>query len=351
MDKVSVIIPVYNSEKTLRDCVYSVLNQTYFNLDIILVDDGSTDRSGMICDEFAEKDLRIRVVHKENGGVVSARKAGIQILSNEGFTTFCDSDDRMVSDAVEKLYRCITTERADMACGNLQRFFGKGIRLKANIPLTLSQKRCYTKEEIQHEILPSFFGITSFTGYMHTKMYKNFLLKKVLGFYCPEINFQEDVAFNLIAVILSERIATIPDIVYLYRMGGCTNRYMPTFLDDCISLYNFKMAIIKQENLSADLQYTTEIELKNEFSFWLQMNFKFLKGHKNKDIILEEIKRCCDIPEIIQAVNCCKDDHSGISGFKKLAQTKSYDEIFDLIAKQNRKSRARNMVKSILQKI
>ena len=89
---VSIIIPVYNCIKSLAHCVNSVLQQTYTAFEVILVDDGTTDHSGVLCDRIAEKDARIRVIHKSNGGVSSARNAGIDAATGE-YITFCDSDD------------------------------------------------------------------------------------------------------------------------------------------------------------------------------------------------------------------------------------------------------------------
>ena len=90
--KISVIIPVYNVEKYLKRCLDSVINQTYKNLEIILIDDGSTDKSGNICDEYAAKDKRIIVIHKENGGLSDARNKGLDICTGD-YISFIDSDD------------------------------------------------------------------------------------------------------------------------------------------------------------------------------------------------------------------------------------------------------------------
>ena len=102
-DLVSVIIPVYNVQKYLLKCVESVINQTYTNIEIILIDDGSKDTSGKICDEIAEKDQRIRVIHTENRGVSAARNMGLSFAVGE-FVTFVDSDDTVNSKFVEELY-------------------------------------------------------------------------------------------------------------------------------------------------------------------------------------------------------------------------------------------------------
>lgn len=112
---VSIIIPVYNSESFLNECLNSVINQTYKNIEIILVDDGSTDKSGSICDDYAKKDDRIKVFHKENGGVSSARNLGI-LHSKGEFITFVDSDDTITKDFITSFeiesikkneYRCM----------------------------------------------------------------------------------------------------------------------------------------------------------------------------------------------------------------------------------------------------
>lgn len=112
--KVSVIIPVYNVEKYLEECIESVLKQTYKNLEIILVDDGSKDNSGNICDEYAKKDERIKVIHKTNGGLSDARNAGIDIAKGE-YITFLDSDDFIEEDMYEFLVKNIEKANADIS--------------------------------------------------------------------------------------------------------------------------------------------------------------------------------------------------------------------------------------------
>ncbi len=117
-DLISIIIPVYNVEQYIDDCMKSLLGQTYKNLEIILVDDGSPDNSGRICDEYAQKDSRIRVIHKENGGLSDARNWGLNIATGK-YITFLDSDDAITDDCIEYLYNLLVDNKhADMSiCG------------------------------------------------------------------------------------------------------------------------------------------------------------------------------------------------------------------------------------------
>lgn len=113
-DLISIIVPIYNVEKYLKTCLNSIVNQTYRNLEIILVDDGSPDQCGEICDEYAEKDDRIKVIHKENGGLSDARNAGINIASGK-YIAFIDSDDYIADNFIQYLYDLCEGKNADMA--------------------------------------------------------------------------------------------------------------------------------------------------------------------------------------------------------------------------------------------
>lgn len=113
-DKISVIVPVYKVEKYLGKCVESIINQTHSNLEIILVDDGSPDRCGEICDTYAAKDTRVKVIHKENGGLSDARNAGIEVATGD-YIGFVDSDDYIHPQMYEKLLGAILEHDADMS--------------------------------------------------------------------------------------------------------------------------------------------------------------------------------------------------------------------------------------------
>lgn len=126
---ISVIIPVYNVEEYLHECVDSVINQTYRNLEIILVDDGSTDSSGKICDEYAEKDSRVIVVHKTNSGPSKTRNNGLKIAKGE-YIYFLDSDDYLDKNALETLVETARNQNADLVFFSAESFCDDGSEIK-----------------------------------------------------------------------------------------------------------------------------------------------------------------------------------------------------------------------------
>lgn len=118
MPKISVIVPVYKAEKFIEECVESILNQSFSDLELILIDDGSPDKSGEMCDELAKKDNRIRVFHQENGGVCAARNKGLDEAIGE-YVFFVDSDDYLPCNAVELLYTDAVNNNADLSIGRM----------------------------------------------------------------------------------------------------------------------------------------------------------------------------------------------------------------------------------------
>ncbi len=149
---ISVIVPVYNVEKYLKKCVESIQNQTYRNLEIILVDDGSPDNCPKICDELAAMDERIRTVHRQNGGLSAARNSGLSVAKGE-WIAFVDSDDYIDNDTYEKLYQAIEENQADLAvCG---------ARIVNEVGDLLSpckgngEVKCYVGQEGYEQLIPT----------------------------------------------------------------------------------------------------------------------------------------------------------------------------------------------------
>lgn len=147
-EKVSIIIPIYNVENWLDECIDSVVGQTYKNLEIILVDDGSTDKSGRICDEWKEKDGRISVVHKKNGGLSSARNAGLDIFTGM-YVTFLDSDDYIELNTIEEMLKCMKEQEADIVSCAMNKIINGEIVQSRDI----NEERTY----LQKDLLDGFY--------------------------------------------------------------------------------------------------------------------------------------------------------------------------------------------------
>lgn len=158
---VTIVIPIYNVEKYLNRCIDSVVNQTYQNLEIILVDDGSPDQCPQLCDEWAEKDERIKVVHKKNAGLGMARNTGIENATGE-YICFFDSDDYVERETIEKCVIKAKQCQADIVCFGRTALKSTGDIINIEIPKM--EKNVYEGEEVQHVILPEVLSFNPHTG-------------------------------------------------------------------------------------------------------------------------------------------------------------------------------------------
>lgn len=214
MEKVSVIIPVYNNEKYLNQCVESVLKQTYTNLEIILIDDGSTDRTPEICEHLREQDPRIRVFHKENGGIGSSRNSGLTLASGD-YILFVDSDDWIEPDCIKTLYNQLKTNNADIAIGNFMRFDEETAVTYFQTTKNDYFEKTYTPVEwFKHEYDSKFNLFTVFVV-PWGKLYKRSLFKNIV--YSID-NKVEDDSTTWKIYLLADKISYINCPIYTYRL-------------------------------------------------------------------------------------------------------------------------------------
>lgn len=196
MRKVSVIVPVYNVEKYLKRCVESILSQTMKNLEIILVDDGSTDQSGIICDEYAKKDSRIKVVHKKNGGLSSARNAGLAIAQGK-YVGFVDSDDDIENIMYERMYETIEKENVDFVMSDYIRIPGNGETYLKTLEI---EKGRYDRNNIREKIFPQLImsGNLEYGPLLSVWhcMYRTDFLRKYNLKFDEEVRWSEDNIFS-----------------------------------------------------------------------------------------------------------------------------------------------------------
>jgi len=209
---ISVIVPVYNVEGFLARCLDSILSQTYENLEVILVDDGSTDSSGRICEEYAGKDPRVRVIHKENGGLSSARNAGLEIASG-GYIAFVDSDDWIEPDAYSHLLEVMGKYDVRLVCGG--RYDVDGGTGEKTVGLCPAKEEAISAEELAGRIF-LWDGCDSSAC---DKLYHRSLLE---NFQYPEGKVCEDVPVTYQIVLAAEKAAMSdrPFYNYYHRPGS-----------------------------------------------------------------------------------------------------------------------------------
>lgn len=212
---ISVIVPIYNTEKYLDRCIQSILAQTYSNIELLLVDDGSTDSSGAMCDRYAEQDSRVRVFHKPNGGVSSARNMGLDNAKGE-WICFIDSDDEIIN--FEAF--CNTDLESDIILFSLQMYNVRGeVYSDSLLPLlgTLNTKENYIKNYLHFHIFNSVCA----------KLIRRSIFEDLR--FDTSIKFGEDALFNLKLVKLVNKITVCNEIVYIYnRIEDYGTKYQTT---------------------------------------------------------------------------------------------------------------------------
>lgn len=221
MELISVIIPVYMVEKYLRNCLECVINQTYKNLEILLIDDGSPDNCGKICDEYAEKDERVKVVHKENGGVSSARNVGKKLAKGD-FLMFLDSDDEFHLDMLEKLYNkqketgadavfCLFEKKQDDRVWKVN---------EKNLPQFIETKDWrYFFRDYKSKMIKNDEEIID--NYVFPSVTKSLLKKELIENinFNEKIKFAEDMLFEITFLLDKNcKLALVDESLYTYRM-------------------------------------------------------------------------------------------------------------------------------------
>ena len=220
---ISVVIPIYNVENYLNECVDSVINQTYKNIEIILVDDGSPDNCPKICDEYAKKDNRIKVIHKKNGGLSDARNCGIN-QSNGEFIAFVDSDDYIEKDYLSSMYKNLKDNDVKIAaCGYVNLVNDKDVRI---INYENIEKKYSTIEAEKYLNIVGYFNVSSCNKLFDKKLFENIKF--------PLNKKSEDwfIMYKLIEKSGGLYYSSVPKYYYRQRVGSITKSSKPNL--DCI---------------------------------------------------------------------------------------------------------------------
>lgn len=300
---ISIIIPVYNVEKYLRQCIESVLNQDYKELEIILVDDGSTDRSGEICDEYANQYMNIKVVHKKNEGLGLARNTGLEYINGK-YVTFLDSDDYIDSNLVSKLYEGIQNNNVDMCKSGFRRITDE----KQILAFVSYEDKIYEGVKAKNELFPRMIGSMpdkkdSIEMCVCAAMYNSDVIKNNnLVFPSERQYISEDLVFNIHYMQHAKGACTISYVGYNYRLNpaSLTQRYREDRFEAFCFFYR------EMERMLNEYGYSKDIALRLQRMFFIYMKMaiaqekKCVSGFETKRSVAN-IKKIC-INEFVQKI-------------------------------------------------
>lgn len=307
----SVILPIYNVAPYLQRCVQSVLEQSFREFELILVDDGSTDESPEICDQLGVQHECIRVIHKENGGLSSARNAGMEIARGT-YIWFVDSDDWVARDALQILFEA-SSARPDMVKCNYVRAEGREVPFFSNVCPGLYQDG---KKLLDAAMLtPGKFCLSAWSHIYR----REFLEKNELAFVSERIIGSEDYLFNLQALAVAESVHVIPDQLYFYELrdGSLSQKYKKDLPERYLCLY------AKLREFYDRIGLLGEYERKIcRFFAWhliratcMTGEYAVSAGHTLAEG-RENVRRILRIPEVQYAVKRC--DSTGLNWKKRI---------------------------------
>ncbi len=224
---ITVVVPVYNVEKYINRCIESIVCQTYTDIEILLIDDGSPDRCPEICDNWAIRDERIRVIHKENQGLGMARNTGIENANGE-YICFFDSDDFIAGETIEKAYELAKKDNSEMVVFGLNTVSENGKVTDSFIPW--NKPSLYTGDEVVNDFLPEFiapdpFGDGSRKFYMSScvSLYSMELINKSGWRFVSERDIISEDIYSLADLFSNvESVSVLPEALYYYRKNDCS---------------------------------------------------------------------------------------------------------------------------------
>lgn len=294
--KISVIVPVYNVEKYLSRCIDSLIRQSYSNIEILLVDDGSKDDSLSICKEYEAKDSRIHVFHKENEGLGLTRNYGVEQATGE-YITFVDSDDYLTLDAIDSMVKKAVETDADVVIAS-HYYKNK----KQEIELS---ERLYCGTEIKEILMVHMMGnngnqldALSYTAW--GKLYKKEIFtKNRLLFPSERKLIWEDLAFSVEAYPLCEKVYILHKPVYYYcfNEGSLTHTYKPNKINLVMILYRYMKKRIQELNLSADAKFRLDTNFIGHIRTCIKLEVFYVKQNGFEKTI-QNIRKICSRKDV-----------------------------------------------------
>ena len=280
--KISVIVPIYNTGKYLNRCIDSILAQTFTDFELLLIDDGSTDNSGVICDEYAANDTRVKVFHKENGGVSRARNLGIDSAQGE-YLSFIDSDDYIRPTMYEELIKIAGKFNVDLVCSDIEQ---NGKVLLNKTP----SLRKIDKQEIHDTVLPYFtFNDTLGTGAYTTMLIRRSVLNENKVRFYEDFAFQEDTMFMINVYANISSMYYLPKTFYEYTThpSGLYSAYRKGDGSNFVKARKIMLSLIEKYNIPVNIKNFNVGYLYN--ISWFVYRTLRLKEKKEKKSLIKEV--------------------------------------------------------------
>lgn len=334
--EVSIIVPIYNSESNLNICIESLLNQTFKNIEIILVNDGSIDKSGEICDNYAKIDNRISVFHKKNGGVSSARNLGINKSSGK-YIMFCDSDDWMENNCVEVLYNKISKFDTDIIYSGVYREeYLNNVKIKDKVS-GVSQELHLNVSELYNYLEYIINSIESPFLSPWAKLYRGDIIRNNNLYFDEKMVCLEDFYFNIQFLEHSNTMYFSKDIKYHYigirGKGGVQNRNKNDLTYEVSNIYRALNQLLKDKIKNKSLE--------DFLSYWFIENYKLVFNKlvfEEKNITKIErnkiLDNLCNNKEFCEFLYKNKNKARLYNMIKKLIDIKLYSLAYLMIKKR-----------------
>lgn len=286
MELISVVVPVYNAEQYLQRCVESIQNQTYPNLEIILVDDGSPDNCGELCDAFAGEDERIRVIHKENAGQGLARNDGMNLATGK-YITFVDSDDWISFDRIENLYIALKKHNGDVALGNHTRYKANGEQIPRRLLLT---EEFYENERVICDLVLPLIGADAensrdilINSSVSMNLYSLDLIRQHnIQFVSERFAVAEDFYFNVDFLYRAKRVVYCKDetgYFYYENFQSTCEKYNPLRFQRTLNYYDLICKRVEEYGLKE------RVEFRAQRSFLMKLRVAI------RHIVMSDLKR------------------------------------------------------------
>lgn len=310
--EISIIVPVYNTEQYISRCIESILNQTFKDFELILIDDGSKDRSGEICDEYAKKDSRIRVFHNNNQGVSATRNYGINISKGK-YLMFCDSDDWVADTWCEELYNTILAYPNSWITCNFFQVDNQSNKEKA-IKNNLDEINILEKDDF-YIVFKSGMSIYSWNKIFDKEKINKFKIR-----FNENTNLGEDVEFGIDYLKISENIIALNRNLYYYlinNQGTLSSKKYDDYFDYLIHFYKLRREYIKEcylEEFCSNYFYQFSNALLDRINLSNNESLISKLKYNQKAINTSEFREC------LNNKSCANRDRK----YTKLLKTKNY---------------------------